>query len=284
MKIMLLLLCLPLAALASEIKVLTWNTYLIPAPWNFTKQKARSNAMKNLLPTLTHDVMFFQEAFHDKYRNRLINGLKATHPYSAVPRKGKKLKHLQDSGLFIVSKIPMNILDQVIFDECAKADCASSKSAILVELSLRSGEKIHMINTHLQAWDKEIAVNIRRSQLQQIKNMMNQHFIQGVPQVLVGDLNVDGLGNVEYPAALALMEMTSSPLMGELNSTNGYSTKSCFKKPGEDHPEWLDHIWVKANGSMITVENKKVLPMSAMINGIDCPLSDHHAVEAMIKL
>lgn len=284
MKMFILLLLLPLSVFAAEIKVLTWNTFLIPVPWNFTKQNPRAKIMKKVLPTLSHDVMFFQEAFHDKHRKNLIKVLKATHPYSAVPSKGRKIHHIQDSGLFIVSKIPMKVLDQVIFDECAKADCMSSKSAIMVELTLASGEKIHMINTHLQAWDEKKTVEIRKQQFDQIKTMMNKHFIPGVPQVLVGDLNVDGKGNIEYPAALAQMDMTSTPLEGELTSTNGFSTEGCFKKPGENKAEWLDHFWVKANGSVIAVESKKVLPMMGVLNGTDCPLSDHNAVEAVIKL
>lgn len=286
MKLAFLLFVLSFSAFAQEIKVLTWNTFLIPPPWNMTKQSERADVMNSILPSLGHDIMFFQEAFYDKQRNKLIKGLAKTHPYSAVPKKGRKLKQIQDSGLFVVSKFPMTVLDQVIFKNCAKADCMSSKSAILVEVTLPSGKQAQMINTHLQAWDEPKTVEIRKKQFEQIKEMMKKHQKPGVPQILIGDLNVDGKegAGTEYPLSLELMEMTSSPLEGPLAGTNGFSTEGCFKKPGGDKEEWLDHFWLKTNGSEATITSKKVLPIVGQLECGECPLSDHRAVEAVLKL
>lgn len=284
MKLLLLLCLLPLSAFAQELKVLTWNTFLIPPPWNMSKQNERADIMAEVLPTMAHDVMFFQEAFYDKERKKLIKGLAKTHPFVAVPKKGKKLKQIQDSGLFVVSKHPMVVLDQVIFKDCAKADCISSKSAIMVEVTLPSGKKAQMINTHMQAWDEPKTVAIRTKQLQQIKEMMAKHAKPGVPQILIGDLNIDGKGGPEYPAALAQMEMTSDPLVGEIKGSNGFSTEGCYKKPGGDNEEWLDHFWLKSNGGEATVSSRKVIRMRGNLECGECPLSDHHAVEAVIKL
>jgi endonuclease/exonuclease/phosphatase family metal-dependent hydrolase len=269
---------------ADDVKVLTWNTFLIPPPLNFTKQAKRANQMMEIMPAFEHDVMFFQEAFYDKYRNRLIEKFKSTHPYSAVPEKGHKFKHFQDSGLFIVSRLPMRILDQVIFEACTHSDCFSSKSAILVEVETKTGLKIQFANTHLQAWEDSKSVEVRNQQLAQIKAMMNKHLQPGIPQVLVGDLNIDGKLNDEYPAALNLMEMISTPLEGQIRGTNGFPTKGCFKKPGEDNEEWLDHVWVKPNSTPITVSGKTVRPITGNLKDVECPLSDHYAVEANINL
>lgn len=285
MKLVLILLMLPLSVFAQELKVLTWNTFLIPPPWNMTKQGDRADIMKEVLPALGHDVMFFQETFMDKKRKELIKALEKTHPYSAVPKKGKKLKQIQDSGLFVASKYPMEVLDQVVFKNCAKADCISSKSAIMVEITLPNGKKAQMINTHLQAWDEIKTVAIRKKQLEQIKEMMAKHAKPGVPQILVGDLNIDGKGEgPEYKAALEQMDMTSEPLTGDIKGSNGFPTDGCFKKPGDNKEEWLDHMWLKKNGSEATISSKRVVPMRAELNDCECPLSDHHAVEAIIKL
>lgn len=285
MKLFLILLMLPLSVFSQELKVLTWNTYLIPPPWNITKQADRAELMAEVLPTMDHDVMFFQETFYDKKRNDLIKALKKTHPFVAIPKKGKKLKQIQDSGLFVASKHPMEVLDQVIFKNCIKADCMSSKSAILVEITLPSGKKAQMINTHMQAWDGAKAVEIRKKQFQQIKDMMAKHAKPGVPQILVGDLNVDGKDtNPEYKSSLDLLEMESAPLTGDVKSSNGFSTEGCFKKPGENKSEWLDHFWLKKNGGTAAVESRRVVPMRAELNDCDCPLSDHYAVEAIVKL
>lgn len=284
MKLLFFLVFLPITGFTQEFKVLTWNTFLIPPPWNSTKQVERANAMKHLLPAMGHDVMFFQEAFYDKLRNKLIKELSKNYPYVAVPRKGRKLKHIQDSGLFVVSKLPMQVLDQVIFKNCAKADCLSSKSAILVEITLPSEKKVQFINTHLQAWNEPKTISIRKKQLIQIKTMMAKHLKHAVPQILVGDLNVDGKTEAEYASSLELMGMTSTPLEGTILGTNGFSTKGCYKKPGEDNEEWLDHLWLKANSSEVAITSKKVVLMMGELNSVQCPLSDHSAVEAVIKL
>lgn len=284
MKLLIILCLLPLSCFAQEFRVLTWNTFLIPPPWNISKQHERAKVMKDLLPGLGHEVMFFQEAFYDKERRMLIKELKKTYPFVAVPKKGKKIKHIQDSGLFIVSKYPMEVLDQVIFKDCAKADCMSSKSAIIVEITLPNGKKAQFVNTHLQAWNEPKTIAVRRKQLEQIKEMLLLHLSPGVPQILIGDLNVDGKTEPEYATSLALMDMTSTPLEGSLTGTNGYSTEGCYKKPGGDTEEWLDHLWLKANGSETNITAKKVVPINGELKTGLCPLSDHRAVEAIVKL
>lgn len=285
MKMIYLLLLLPLTSFAQELKVMTWNTFLLPPPWNMTKQAERTELMTDILPELGHDVMFFQETFFDKKRNDLIKALKKTHPHVAIPRKGKKLKQVQDSGLFVASKHPMEVLDQVIFKNCAKSDCLSSKSAIMVEITMPNGKKAQMINTHLQAWDEPKTLKIRKQQLEQIKEMMARHAKPGVPQILIGDLNIDAnIDSDEYKEALTQMDMTNEPLVGELKGSNGFPTAGCFKKPGDNKEQWLDHLWLKKNGSEATVSNRRVFALKGEFNNCECPLSDHYPVEATIKL
>lgn len=285
MKFLLILCLLPLSSVAQEIKVLTWNTFLIPPPWNTTKQKERATIMAEKLPTLGYDVLFFQEAFYNKQRKRIIKGLSQTHPYIAIPKKSFNLRQFQDSGLFIASKYVMKVLDQVIFKDCAKSDCLATKSAILVELTLDNNKKIQMINTHMQAWNEPKTVAVRKKQLLQIKEMMKANLKPEVPQILVGDLNINGKTGPEYAASIAMMEMTSTPLEGELTATNGFSTKGCFKNPGgSKDSEWLDHLWLNANGTKTKILSKMVVPMIGQLKSGVCPLSDHFAVAAIIKL
>jgi endonuclease/exonuclease/phosphatase family metal-dependent hydrolase len=285
MKLFILLLLLPLSLMAQELKVLTWNTFLIPPPWNTTKQKERAALMAEILPSMNHDIMFFQESFFDKKRRLIIKGLEKTHPFIAIPRKGRQLKQIQDSGLFIASKYPMEVLGQVIFKDCAKSDCFASKSAIIVEMTFPNEKKIQMINTHLQAWNEPETFAIRKKQLLQIKEMMAVHAKPGIPQILVGDLNIDGKIEPEYSESVKMMQMTSVPLVGPINATNGFSTAGCFKNPGgTNEGEWLDHFWLNANGTETQIHSKTVVPIFGQLRSGKCPLSDHYAVEAYIKL
>lgn len=270
---------------SKDISILTWNTFLVPPPFNSSRQEERAELMAQKLRTLNHDVIFFQEAFIDTKRDLIIKGLAASYPYVAVPKNGEGLFQFVGPGLFIVSKYPMKILDQVVFDECSGSDCFAAKSAIIVEITLAKDSKAHkiqMINTHLQGWDK---TDVRKKQLLQIKEMMKAHAQLGVAQVLVGDLNIDGNTESEYADSLLLMNMTSSPLVGRLDSSNGFSTVGCFETPGGiSAGEWLDHMWLNSNGSETKIHSKKVVPIIGRLGTAECPLSDHYAVEAFIEV
>lgn len=265
---------------AKDIRILTWNTFLVPSLFNSTKQVERADLMAKKLRALDHDVIFFQEAFIDLKREHIIKELAPNYPYVAIPKKGQGLFQFVGPGLFIVSKYPMKVLDQVVFEDCSGTDCFASKGAIIVEVTLSSDKKIQMINTHLQGWDKS---NIRRKQLLQIREMMKTNAKLGVAQILVGDLNVDGNTESEYADSLVLMNMTSSPLVGRLESSNGFSTAGCFETPGGiSKGEWLDHMWLNPNGSEAEIHSKKVVPIVGRLGTSECPLSDHYAVEAFI--
>lgn len=279
---LILLLAISIEAQAKDISILTWNTFLVPPPFNSTRQEERAELMAQKIRALDRDIIFFQEAFIDTKRELIIKELAPTYPYVAVPKKGQGLLQFVGAGLFIVSKYPMKVLDQVIFEDCSGADCFASKSAIIVEITLSSDEKIQMIDTHLQGWDN---ANVRKKQLLQIKEMMKAHAKLGIAQVLVGDLNIDGNIKSEYADALVLMNMTSSPLAGRLDSSNGFSTVGCFETPGGiSKGEWLDHMWLNTNGSETEIHSKKVVPIVGRLGTLECPLSDHYAVEAFIEV
>lgn len=267
---------------AKDLSVLSWNTFLVPSLFNSSKQVERSELMAQKLRTLNHDILFFQEAFLETQRDLLIKELAPAYPFFAVSKKGQGFFQLVGPGLFIMSKYPMKVLDQIVFDDCSGTDCLASKSAIIVEVSLSKNKTIQMIDTHLQGWDKS---EIRKKQLLQIKNLMKSNSRPGVAQVLVGDLNIDGNLESEYSDSLVLMNMTSTPLGGRLDSSNGFSTVGCFETPGGiSKGEWLDHLWLNPNGSQTEIHSKKIVPITGRLGAFDCPLSDHHAIEALINV
>lgn len=285
---LLFLLMFSIEAFAQNLSVLTWNTFLVPPPVNSTKQEERANLIANKLKTIGDDIIFFQEAFMDSKREQIIHELASVYPYVAIPKKGHGLFQLTGSGLFIVSKYPMKVLDQVVFDDCADSDCLASKSAIMVELTIPDGHNektIQMINTHLQAWNGPQEIAIRKKQLLQIKEMMSNNAKVGVAQVLVGDLNINGKLEAEYINSLILMEMTSAHLEGRLDSSNGFSTSDCFENPGgSPEGEWIDHMWLNSNGTDTEIHAKKIVPILGLLGTKLCPLSDHHAVRAQIEV
>ncbi len=284
MKIAFFLLLLSLGAFAEELRILSWNTFLIPPPFNTSKQGPRTLEINEILPHLGQDIYFFQETFFNKRRRQILKALKTTHPYQMVAKKTFNPAQFQDAGLAVASKYPFIILGQVNFKNCVHSDCLAAKAAVLIELKL-GDKKLQMVNTHLQAWNDPKAIEVRKTQLQDIKALLKKFETPGVQQILIGDLNIDGKLEDEYQSSLALMDMTSSALDGELDSSNGFSTEGCFKNPGgSSEGEWLDHLWVKNNQTQMRVIKKEIRPIYGILEGKHCPLSDHYALEAIIDL
>ncbi len=279
------LLCMALLGLSSlayaevSLKLLTWNTFMIPKPINLTFQKTRSKLIANTLKQTDYDVMLFQENFTGNSRREIGGALKQTHPYQA--RLGGQTVRM-NAGLFLVSRHPMKILEKIHFKHCTTSDCLAAKGSFLVEITLPEEKKVQIATTHLQAWNTDKARAVRVKQLEEIKAMMDRHAKPSIPQVLAGDINVDGRLEHEYNNTLNILDMQSEELEGDLRVTNGFEV-SCYNIPAvEEGGEWLDHVFINPQQTRTMVTHKKVVPFYGEIKGENCPLSDHYAVEATI--
>ena len=291
------LLLIPLISFSQDLKVLSWNTYLLPPVnplgivklFNDTHQEERAKEMAKKLEASDYEILFLQETFHKASRKKLEEGLSTKFPHHAYPKK-KKFLTFTNSGLAVYSKHPMKVLEEIVFQHAKGSDKLARKGAMLVEVELPGGKKAQFVNTHLQAWNNQEAAEIRLQQLEEIKEVMKRHKQEGVPQFIVGDLNIDGNKPIEFQEAIKLLEMEPSKLQGEIQVTNGYETP-CFKNPGgEAGGEWLDHLFQTSNYEIhskvvpITGPLKYKDPKSKKLVCSDCLLSDHHAVEHVIKL
>lgn len=266
---------------AGDLKILSWNVFMLPKPIKFTLQAERTPLIINELIKSQADVIFLQEAFQSEFREQLFKKTKQSYPYQYYLDRQPGTMTVYGSGVYLLSRYPFKILHKVYFDDCAKADCFASKGTFLVELTTPAGQKAQFAPTHLQSNDAFSAIRLK--QLADINAIFSISAQNGVSQFLIGDLNIDGLSGTEYKTALDYMHMASSPLEGEPGYSNGFPT-ICYNKPGDDKKEWIDHIWMKPIISTARVLNKRVRPYSAVLEGKDCPLSDHYAIEATLKL
>lgn len=274
-----------LTASAEELKLLTWNVFMIPKPLNFTRQVERTHLIAAELKKTEYDIVLLQEAFISRFRNTVAHELKGKYPHSAHLPKSRRLLHFINSGLFILSKHPFEILDHHYFNYCTHSDCFSSKGVLLIELTLPSGKIVQVATSHMQAWDDKKAVEVRKFQVEEINDLLKTYSRPGVPQILSGDLNIDGKSELEYPGALKILGMSSIPLQGTPDYSNNFPVE-CYKTPGSPGaaPQWLDHVWLKQNETETQVISKNVRPFMAKFGERECSLSDHYGVEAVIKL
>ncbi len=265
---------------ASEIKILSWNVYMIPKPIKFTWQKYRTKHIQQELKKVDHDILFFQEAFVGSFHKALKNAIGDRYPYTYYLKR-RAFYYPMGSGVFVMSKHPFKVLDKVYYkmSSCGGADCFASKGSVLIEVKLPSGKVVQFANTHLQSG--ELNGRKRMAQVNQVKAMLEKNAHEGVPQFLVGDLNIDSV-EPEFHQGLDKLNMDYVELEGPILYTNSLKN-DCYKTTGDGiHHEWIDHIW--SNATDLKDAKMQVRVMAFDYDGVSCPLSDHHAVEATIPL
>lgn len=259
-------------AQAADLRVLTYNTFMLPKPIKFSNQKIREGVIAQALKGQGYDFIFMQEAFTESFRSHAGKVLKKEYPHQYYLGRKLALK-VFGSGVYVLSKYPFKILDSVYYKECAGADCFARKGSVLIESKLPGGKSVQFSLTHLQAIGKHSG--IRASQLKQIKGMLNKHKRAGVPQFLMGDLNIKATEK-EFQAGLDLMGMKHTELTGPIDHTN---VIECYRDPKSDK-KWIDHMWVNAE-TEFKDSAMQVREVSYEHGGKTCMASDHHAVEGV---
>ncbi len=266
----------------TKLNILSWNLYMRPRIAFHDGQVQRAHAIVEQLKDKDYDVIVFQETFDHKARNIIWKGLKEKYPYqSGSP--GKKHFYKVSTGVFIISKLPMHVMDDIYFSECGGSDCFAVKGAVLVDV-IKNKHKIQIIGTHLQAANgkKMTGAEIRKSQYEEIKNkLMIPHAEKGVPQFFVGDLNTAKSDKAVYEELLTVMEMEDGEITGEKQFTSG--GKNDFRDP-EDKGHLIDYVLCRKNGAKIRIVQRSVKIFQQPWSKKHKDLSDHYAVLAEIGL
>jgi endonuclease/exonuclease/phosphatase family metal-dependent hydrolase len=254
-------------------KLVSMNVYMLPKPIKWTYQHERSVALSEQLIKLDYDVIFFQEAFQENFRTITIEKMKDLYPHFYYLDKPSLFSNLFGSGIFVLSRKPMKVLEAIYFDECESFDCFASKGVVLLQIELTHTKSIQLAVTHLQAGQN--SAGIRTKQLTQISQLLSKHKKDNTVQFIAGDINID-FSDTEFEQALKLTKMAYAPLNGDIKTTNARSN-DCYDTP--TRKLWIDHIWTS---DVSNIENWQVnvTDLNFELNQKVCPLSDHHAIEA----
>lgn len=273
-RLILFLLLLPSFASATDVKFLSWNAYMLPSPIKKSVQKVRTHVIGQQLAHSDYDILFFQEAFMGSFRKSLTERLGTEYPYSYYLKK-RRIFSIFGSGVFVMSRHPFRVLDKIRYKKCEGADCFSDKGAPLIEMDLPNGKTVQFVPTHLNAGKKNEL--IRQAQVKQIATLLAKHRKDGVPQVVLGDLNIEA-DTPEYYNALDRVEMQPVQMIGEVRTTNSVMNE-CFKTG--TNKKWIDHIWTDSYARAESTLEVKVFGFE--YRGRKCASSDHHAIEGQLS-
>ena len=266
----------------NTLSILSWNIYLLPWIVPFKSQCKRAKVIGEVIAGLDYDVIVIQEAFHNRARKILIKRLLPYFPYQIKPQKGRFLKF--NSGVFIISKIPMRLIDQIQYKECKLffQDCRANKGATMVALK-KDNQQFHLISTHVQAERGAQFDSIRESQFKEIYNRcIVPNKKPNIPVLVTGDLNTRISTENQYNRMLQILNVNDGKLTGDFKFTYG-GVLNDLKGNAISKGKLLDYVLIDANGTNINPGERKVKVFQKQWKKGKKDLSDHYGLEAILK-
>jgi len=278
-----LLMVVGLTAQSADIKILSWNIFMIPPTIFKSCQCERSNYIATAVKQWDADVIIFQEAFQKKARNLIWEKIKDQYPYeTGVPKSGFLKVH---SGVWIVSRYPIVRQESIVYKQKKGSDRFAKKGATFIEIDM-NGQKIQVIGTHVQSGAQHQAIrDIQFKQL--IMELGNKYMDFTIPQFIAGDLNTDVQVTKDFENMLVLLDAINTKHTGQPFSWNGAENNLGARFFGE-HKETLDYILLRnQHKELATVIKHEIL--SPITKEVVCKkgfnaMSDHYPVLAEIDL
>ena len=251
----------------NDLTILSWNIKMLTGPygWVHNRVERAENIVQALKSSAHYDVILLQETFSGKIRKLMYEGLKSIYPYQIIPEDPKCLVR-SNSGLWVMSKYPITLIDAISFSDQKNWDILSLKGAKLYSV-MQDKQEIYIINTHMQADYKKKYPDIRTLQYTEIyEKLILPNDRSNIPIILSGDLNISIPEQLRK--MLEKLNLDNGPLLGNLQ----------FSTIGEDS-ELLDYILVKSYNFQFDSIERKVLNISKDPKS----LSDHYPVQGIFK-
>ncbi|OQR81122.1 hypothetical protein ACHHYP_16724 [Achlya hypogyna] len=286
------------------VRIAVYNVWLLPpivttfanvSPYKLERSAAIPDALQAACPELP-DAVVFCEAFDDAARTVLAAGMKRLGYIYETRVAGQRgnIKALT-SGVFAMSRYPIEAADELLFGGTSVGDDkAADKGAIYFELR-KGGEVIHVVGTHLQAWESPGAVATRKKQLALMAQWVaDKKLPRRDALIYAGDFNIDKTNEAavgEFNTMLSALQAKDPPVIADSSNysfdpeTNILSTKGASSGGKQER---LDYVMYAAGHREPHTAKSRVLPVKAAEGWDDTrnvadgalvvDLSDHYPV------
>ncbi len=268
-----------------KINILSQNAYMRPSELFFDDQSVRKDYYDDVLHN--YDAILFQELFDDDVRASMLSQLAAEYPYQStvvdIPNHSA-LDPVQDGGILIVSRWPIETQDQFLFgNNCNADDCMAYKGFKYCRIN-KLGVKYHLFDTHMDAFNEEVDVNIRKSQLQQAKTFIASKAIPTSEAVVFGgDLNIDRITNKfgEYDSLWTPFFDAQQPTFDAVMNPSWNSNTNKYLASTSDPAEYLDYVLAMKSNLLPTVAVNQVTPYRTIADAMwkKFDISDHYGIK-----
>jgi endonuclease/exonuclease/phosphatase family metal-dependent hydrolase len=285
------------------LKLLTWNVQMLP---RFVKNNGKAKRAKIIVEKLQntdYEVVILQEVFYRRARKIITQGLAKAYPYQ-TPVLNKQFIGLKtNGGVIILSKLPIEKIDEIRFKSRASVDRFARKGAVMATI-LWKNQPLQIVGTHLQAFS---TADITYNQLAQIKNELLEKSqepkqettptkVKEIPQIICGDFNIiktlpttmpSNLDSARiatlprYPKLIEILQAEDGDLQGE-NQFSMDRPHNDLAKSFKQYRLLLDYVLLRktTNTTLSIVRKIKIFRQAWHKEHQD--LSDHFGVEALI--
>ncbi len=262
----------------NKMKVLSWNIYMLPYISLFNNNYDRAKAIADELENSEYHILVFQEAFSTKCRNLLAKRLSSKYPFQYGPANKNITPLKTSSGLWVVSKIPLENLGEIQFTGAKGFDAIARKGAVLFQ-GVFQGAPFQLLTTHLQA---ENADDLRTRQCCEIKEqLLNPYYREDIPQLICGDFNIEMDDKHHYDKMLLTLDAKNGELSGNVKVTYDELNNNLARLT-TGRSRTIDYVLVR-NSELIHNIERKVQTFLAKVGGVETNLSDHYAMEFSVN-
>jgi sphingomyelin phosphodiesterase len=263
-----------------DLKILSWNIYMLPPIAPVVGRVDRAHAIVDTLEQSGFDIIVFQEAFNHRAIKVIRDSLAAIYPYMYGPFNPRKNIFQISSGVWVISKIPLDLKGTIEYKIAKETDRVARKGAALLE-GTWNGKKFQIIGTHLQAQNHP---DIRNLQIRHMyDSLITKYRVEGVPQIICGDMNTEIEIQKNYRAMLKGLDAEDGDISGNqkmtYDGTNNELALSVWKKDKTT----LDYILLRMNGSKTRIMDRHVSVFKRTWKKGHTDLSDHYAMAAEVK-
>jgi endonuclease/exonuclease/phosphatase family metal-dependent hydrolase len=260
------------------LKMLTWNIYMLPyCSWIHGNCK-RARVIAKRLSETDYDIIVFEEAFDFRARNVLRRNLKEKYPFMYGPANETFFSLRTNSGVWILSKIPLLKLKEIEYKLRYGIDAMARKGAVLFEGEWQ-GQTFQLAATHLQADSPD---SVRREQCHEIATkLLNIYSRANVPQIVCGDFNIEMDDAENYHYMLTALDVQNGLLDGDILTTFD-EVDNNLAKVENGKRRLIDYVLVR-NNKLLNVIRRRVAVFKEYKNNLSFDLSDHYGMEASIN-
>ena len=262
----------------NELKILTWNIYMLPYCSVVNRNHYRAKIIADKIKHCIYDIIVFQEAFDHRSRKLIKNELDKIYPFQYGPVNESFFSVRTNSGLWILSKIPLKKKEEIEFSTRYGIDALARKGAVLFAGKWK-GNKFQLLGTHLQADSPD---EIRREQCNEIAERLLQKYKKElVPQIICGDFNIESEDSLNYSHMLTTLKARDGILEGEIQTTYD-EIENLLAKKEDGKKRIIDYVLV-SNAEIIQSIRRKVTILRDFQKNEFVELSDHYGIEASIN-